>query len=152
MINKPHLLLGGYLLHDLEVGPDVPIVHVSCVHALSVFIGYGRNQNYRAAVLPLKALDLMVSKVFGESLAKGRQTLFACKRLIVTEGCQYEVRLHGRQVLFAVGEVGWPGLQVDFIGGPGKVAHDKGFVRVGLLDECLQMSEFMHPVEQGVAD
>ena len=36
-------------------------------------------------------------------------------------------------MLFAVGEVGWPGLQVDFIGGPGKVAHDKGFVRVGLL-------------------
>ena len=24
-------------------------------------------------------------------------------------------------MLFAVGEVGWPGLQVDFIGGPGRL-------------------------------
>ncbi len=145
-------MLGGYLLHDLEVGPDVPVVHVSCVHALDVFIGYGRNQNYLGSRLAVEGFGFNGLQVFGESLAKGRQTLFACKRLIVTEGCQYEVRLHGRQVLFAVGEVGWPGLQIDFIGGPGKVAHDKGFVRMGLLDECLEMSEFMHPVKQGVAD
>ena len=151
-IHETDFLLNRHFLHDLEVCLDVAVVAIRRSDALHVFVGDGRNEDYPRRRLTIEGFGLDVLQVFRQAFAEGRQPFPAGEGLVVAESSQHYVGFHSGKVLVRIGEVCRAGLKVHLVRCPRKVSKHQFIFRMSLLQQRLQVPEFMHPVEQGVAN
>ena len=123
-IHETDLLPSRHFLHDLKIGTDVFVVPISRAHSLHVLVGDGRDQYDVSCSLTVVGLGLDALQILRQALTKGGQTFLAREGLVVPEGGQHNIRLHGGEVLSGVGKISGTRLQVHLVRRPGQVADD----------------------------